>query len=158
MSTRPGTFAANAPIANLATLVCRVGVSVEQISHTKPDKCEFHPSALATVMPSTLPCESPVQWGTQMALRWIGVLVVCLGLSPAASAGERSGVLHRVSCSVVRYYVAKYSAAAAEQWARSKGATEAEIDAGRHCLNGNGDTTRTARAPARPLALGSFGW
>src|SRR5947209_4325368 len=79
MSTRPGTFAANAPIANLATLVCRVRVSVKQISHTKPDKCEFHPSALATVMPSTLPCESLVQWGTQMALRWICVLVVCLG-------------------------------------------------------------------------------
>ncbi|HZC97979.1 MAG TPA: hypothetical protein VE267_17985 [Bradyrhizobium sp.] len=91
-----------------------------------------------------------------MALRWMCLLVACLGSSPAASAGERSGVLHRVSCSVVRFYVAKYSASAAEQWARSKGATEAEIDAGRRCLNPN--TPRTANAPTRPLALGSYGW
>jgi hypothetical protein len=34
------------------------------------------------------------------------------------------------------YYVAKYSASAAEAWARSKGATEAEIDAARSCLKG----------------------
>jgi hypothetical protein len=34
----------------------------------------------------------------------------------------------------VRYYVAKYSAAAAETWARSHGATEAEIEAARRCL------------------------
>jgi hypothetical protein len=35
---------------------------------------------------------------------------------------------------VVRYYVAKYSASAAEMWARSHGATDAEIEAARHCL------------------------
>jgi hypothetical protein len=90
-----------------------------------------------------------------MGLRWIGVLIVCLGMSPSAFAGE-TGVLHRVSCSVVRFYVAKYSAPAAEQWARSKGATEAEIEAARRCLNG--DSTRIAKRPTRPLALGSFGW
>jgi hypothetical protein len=33
---------------------------------------------------------------------------------------------------VVRYYVAKYTLAAAEAWARSKGATEAEIERVRH--------------------------
>jgi hypothetical protein len=91
-----------------------------------------------------------------MGLRWACVLVVCLGASPSAFAGEQSGVLRRVSCSVVRFYVAKYSAPVAEQWARSKGATDAEIDAARRCLNS--DTARTARAPARPLALGSYGW
>jgi hypothetical protein len=92
-----------------------------------------------------------------MGLRWVCVLVVCLGVSPCAFAGEQSGVLRRVSCSVVRFYVAKYSAPAAEQWARSKGATEPEIEAARRCLNG--DTSRTAKAPARrPLALGSYGW
>lgn len=91
-----------------------------------------------------------------MRLRGVLVLAVCLGMSPAAFAGEQSGILHRVSCSVVRYYVARYSAPAAEQWARSKGATDAEIDAARHCIRP--ETTRTARAPARPLALGSFGW
>jgi hypothetical protein len=36
---------------------------------------------------------------------------------------------------VVRYYVAKYSASAAEMWARSHGATDAEIEAARRCLN-----------------------
>jgi hypothetical protein len=36
---------------------------------------------------------------------------------------------------MVRYYVALYSAAAAEQYARSKGATEAEINAARRCLS-----------------------
>jgi hypothetical protein len=35
---------------------------------------------------------------------------------------------------VVRYYVARYSASAAEMWARSHGASEAEIEAARHCL------------------------
>jgi len=91
-----------------------------------------------------------------MGLRWVGVLVLCLGVSPAAFAGEQSGALRRVSCSMVRLYVAKYSAPAAEQWARSKGATEAEIEAARRCLNT--DTARTAKARTRPLALGSYGW
>jgi hypothetical protein len=91
-----------------------------------------------------------------MGLRWVCILAASLGVSTLAHAGEQSGVMHRVSCSVVRFYVAKYSAPAAEQWARSKGATESEIAAARRCLSG--DTTRTARAPARPLALGSYGW
>ena len=39
-------------------------------------------------------------------------------------------------------YVAKYTASAAETWARSKGATEAEIVAARRCLKD---------APARPM-------
>jgi hypothetical protein len=56
----------------------------------------------------------------------------------------------------VRYYVAQYSAAAAEQWARGKGASDAEIEAARRCLRP--DTTRTAKAPPRPLALGTYGW
>jgi hypothetical protein len=38
--------------------------------------------------------------------------------------------------SVVRYNVAKYSVTAAEMWARSKAATEAEIEAARCCLKG----------------------
>lgn len=41
---------------------------------------------------------------------------------------------HRMSCVVVRYYVAKYSAFAAETYARSKGASEADIEAARRCL------------------------
>jgi hypothetical protein len=92
-----------------------------------------------------------------MGLRWLFILVTFLGVPSLAEAGEQSGVMRRVSCSVVRFYVAKYSAPAAEQWARNKGATDAEIAAARRCLSG-GDTARTARAPTRPLALGSYGW
>jgi hypothetical protein len=91
-----------------------------------------------------------------MGLRLIFVLAICLGAPSAAFASERPGILRRVSCSVVRYYVAKYSAAAAEQWARSKGATDTEIEAARHCLKA--ETTRTAKAPTIPMALGSYGW
>jgi hypothetical protein len=58
------------------------------------------------------------------------------GAAPEAFAAERPGVFQRASCTVVRYYVAKFSASAAESWARSKGATEAEIDAARRCLKG----------------------
>jgi len=95
-----------------------------------------------------------------MNLRWVCVLVLCLGMPGTGFAGEKSGVLRRISCPVVRYYVAKYSASAAEHWARSKGASDAEIVAARRCLGS--DTTQTAkgpsRAPSRPLALGTYGW
>jgi len=69
-----------------------------------------------------------------MRLRVFCILAAWLVLTPHAIAGEQHRIFHRVSCSVVRYYVAKYSAAAAETWARSNGATEAEIDAARRCL------------------------
>jgi hypothetical protein len=39
-----------------------------------------------------------------------------------------------MSCSVVRFYVAKYSAPAAEAYARNHGASDAQIEAARHCL------------------------
>jgi hypothetical protein len=95
-----------------------------------------------------------------MALRWMCVLALCLGTSSAGVAGEQSGVLRRISCPVVRYYVAKYSAPAAEQWARSKGASDAEIEAARRCLRQ--DDMRTAKAQPKaqrpPLALGTYGW
>jgi hypothetical protein len=79
-----------------------------------------------------------------MGLRCLFIFAIMFGLSSEAFAGE--GVFHRASCSVVRYYVAKYSAPAAEAWARSKGASEAEIEAARHCLNGgSARTLRTAQ-------------
>lgn len=56
-------------------------------------------------------------------------------LAPQAAAAERSGLFHRASCTLVRFYVAKYSEAAAETWARSHGATDAEIEAARRCLS-----------------------
>jgi hypothetical protein len=79
-----------------------------------------------------------------MALRWMSVAVLLLTLSPSAMAAERTGILHRMSCTLVRYYVAKYTAPAAEEWARSKGASESEIEAARHCLAGG--ATQTAQA------------
>lgn len=54
--------------------------------------------------------------------------------SSSAMASEATKVLRRPSCAIVRYYVALYSATTAEAWARSKGATEAEIQKARFCL------------------------
>jgi hypothetical protein len=71
-----------------------------------------------------------------MGLRAFFVVAVLVGSSQLAEAAEHS-VLRRVSCSVVRYYVAKYSVGAAEAWARSKGASEAEIESARRCLKGS---------------------
>ena len=71
-----------------------------------------------------------------MLLRMGCVVAVCLGLAPPAEAAGRSGLVHRASCSVVRFYVARFSASAAETWARSHGATDAEIEAARQCLKG----------------------
>ena len=51
-----------------------------------------------------------------------------------AHAGEVSRAARRTSCTLVRYYVAKYTAAAAEAWARSKGATDADIQTAARCL------------------------
>jgi hypothetical protein len=77
-----------------------------------------------------------------MGLRLLFVVAIVLGLAPVSASAE--GILHRASCSVVRYYVAKYSASMAEAYARSKGATDAEIEAARRCLDG-GSRVRTAQ-------------
>jgi hypothetical protein len=77
-----------------------------------------------------------------MGLRLLFVVAIVFGLAPVSASAE--GILHRASCSVVRYYVAKYSASMAEAYARSKGATEAEIEAARRCLDG-GSRVRTAQ-------------
>ena len=82
-----------------------------------------------------------------MLLRMGCVVAVCLGLAPSAEAAGRSGLVHRASCAVVRFYVAKFSASAAEMWARSHGATDAEIEAARHCLKS--PPSRTAQADHR---------
>jgi hypothetical protein len=80
----------------------------------------------------------------KMLLRWGCVAAICFGLAPGAEAAEHSGLIHRASCAVVRLYDAKFSAFAAEAWARSHGATEAEIEAARHCLKD--PPAQTARA------------
>jgi hypothetical protein len=76
--------------------------------------------------------------------RWICAVAICTGLSSQAVAEEqpKAKFFARASCTVVRYYVAKYTAVAAESWARSKGATEAEIETARHCLK-----VQTAQGP-----------
>ena len=51
-----------------------------------------------------------------------------------AGASEASGHVRRASCTLVRYYVAAYSAPVAEAWARSKGATDADIQTARRCI------------------------
>jgi hypothetical protein len=78
-----------------------------------------------------------------MGLRLMFVVAIVLGLAPVSASAE--GLLHRASCSVVRYYVAKYSAEMAEAYARSKGATEAEIEAARRCLDSGSARVRTAQ-------------
>lgn len=75
-----------------------------------------------------------------MLMRAVGAVALgfsfALSATSIASAGQEPGLVHRVSCHVVRYYVAKYSVETAEMWARSHGATEAQIAAARRCLNG----------------------
>ena len=73
----------------------------------------------------------------QLALCFALALSLVMALGQMASAGERPTLVHRVSCTVVRYYVAKYSEWAAEAWARSHGATDAEIQSARSCLSGS---------------------
>lgn len=65
----------------------------------------------------------------------LGGLALLAMVTQDANAGEKSGPLHRLSCSVVRFYVAKYSAGAAESWARSHGASDAEVEGARRCLS-----------------------
>lgn len=59
---------------------------------------------------------------------------IVMMLGQTALASEKPSVLRHVSCTLVRFYVAKYSQSAAEGWARSKGATDAEIESARKCL------------------------
>jgi hypothetical protein len=72
----------------------------------------------------------------------VGALGFLTLMASDATAGDRPGALHRVSCAVVKFYVARYSAGAAEAWARSHGATDAEIEGARQCLAS--DAIRTA--------------
>jgi hypothetical protein len=80
-----------------------------------------------------------------MVLRWICAVAFFTALSSQAIAEEqpKSRFLARPSCTVVRYYVAKYTVAAAESWARSGGATEAQIETARRCLK-----VQTAQGPS----------
>jgi hypothetical protein len=78
-----------------------------------------------------------------MAGRWI-VMTAFLSLCNSVHAEEqlRLPAKHRLSCIAVRYYVAKYTAPTAEAYARSNGASDADIEAARRCL----PATLTAQA------------
>jgi hypothetical protein len=81
-----------------------------------------------------------------MAGRWLLLIAASLSLCSSAYAEEqlRFEGKHRLSCVLVRYYVAKYTAPAAEAYARSSGASDADIEAARRCL------PRTLTAQAAP--------
>ena len=64
----------------------------------------------------------------------VGTSVGVMTSASTAGAGEASGLVRRASCTLVRYYVATYSAPVAEAWARSKGATDADIRTARRCI------------------------
>jgi hypothetical protein len=78
-----------------------------------------------------------------MFARVLGAVALSLVFSSFTSAAN-AGAIQRMSCSVVRFYVAKYSAPAAESYARSHGATDAQIEAARRCLRD--EPARTADA------------
>jgi hypothetical protein len=76
------------------------------------------------------------------ALRFLG-LTVAFGVATSvgvmtstSTAGptEAGGLVPRASCTLIRSYVATYSAPVAEAWARSKGATDAAIRSARRCI------------------------
>src|SRR2546421_12949598 len=62
----------------------------------------------------------PSRW-IVMIRRAIPAFVTLIALSQTATAGVP--LFGHVSCGVVRFYVAKYSQAAAEKWARGQGVT-----------------------------------
>jgi hypothetical protein len=66
---------------------------------------------------------------------------------PTVAARQADEPIRRSSCALIRYYVAKYSAPAAEAWARSQGATEAEIETARRCIKPQ-QTVHLGRAAA----------
>lgn len=82
-----------------------------------------------------------------MLMRAVGAIALTFSLSSVSSvavAGNRHGIVQRMSCSVVRFYVARYSASTAEMWARSHGATDAQIQAARRCLRDRPEQTAEA--------------
>jgi len=81
--------------------------------------------------------------------RAIVAFATLMALSQTATAGVP--LFGHVSCAVVRFYVAKYSEAAAEKWARGHGAGDAEIETARRCLHGSNVQTASLAAKS-PVA------
>jgi hypothetical protein len=93
--------------------------------------------------------------GIVMMRRAILAFAALIALSQTATAGVP--LFAHVSCAVVRFYVARYSEAAAETWARGHGASEAEIETARRCLHSANVQTaarnRDDRAPQVPAPV-----
>src|SRR3954470_1866949 len=85
-----------------------------------------------------------------MIRRAFPAFVALIALNQTASAGVP--LFGHVSCSVVRFYVSKYSEAAAERWARSHGAGEAEIETARRCLHPANVQTASSAVRSKALA------
>jgi hypothetical protein len=85
----------------------------------------------------------PSRWIAMMR-RAIPAFAALIALSQTATAGVP--LFGHVSCAVVRFYVAKYSEATAEKWARSQGASNAEIETARRCLH-SADVQTASWAP-----------
>jgi hypothetical protein len=81
--------------------------------------------------------------------RAILALVTLMALSQTATATVP--LFGHVSCSLVRFYVARYSEAAAEKWARGHGASETDIETARRCLHGA--SVQTASSAAKSPAV-----
>jgi hypothetical protein len=84
-----------------------------------------------------------------MLRRAIPAFAALIALSQSATAGVP--LFGHVSCAVVRFYVAKYSEAAAETWARGHGAGDAEIEMARRCLH-SANVQTAARHRDEPAA------
>jgi hypothetical protein len=67
-------------------------------------------------------------------MRSVATLGLILAACQGAAAAEPS---HNLSCAQVRSYVAQYSLPVAENYARSHGATAAEMAKARSCLCSN---------------------
>ena len=91
----------------------------------------------------------PSRW-IVMIRRAIPAFVTLIALSQTATAGVP--LFGHVSCGVVRFYVAKYSEAAAEKWARGHGAGDAEIETARRCLHSANVQTASSAVKSQVLA------
>ena len=67
----------------------------------------------------------------------IGAGILLLAMGSGVQAANEAGPDTRMSCSEVRYYVEKYTAEVAEMYARSRGATDSQINRARRCLSTN---------------------
>ena len=83
-----------------------------------------------------------------MIMRAVGAAALFLmTLSSEAYALRQHRPPGRISCSEVRHYVAKYTAPVAEMYARSRGATEAQIERARRCLASSESAETEQRRP-----------